>query len=175
MSGALLTLMHLSALAWPTTQTSTGLWQDSCVVVGSTSSSRSMPYLSERYRLSSRPFAATMPSLATRLLSIITIQTPSAQTMPSTSRIPIMSYVMNSSCMIGAWSLFTSEILCAMMKSIYLLIKASQLSNASCHSSIARTTKTLSLLFSPPMCHAVATASARTSPARNSPNRRKYA
>ena len=73
----------------------------------------------------------------------------------------------------GRWKRSISATRCATTRSICLSIKASLASNASCHSSTVATTPTLSLPFSRQVYQEGATASARTSQAKSSPNQKK--
>lgn len=73
----------------------------------------------------------------------------------------------------GRWKHSISATRCATTRSICLSIKASLASNASCHSSTVATTPTLSLPFSRQVYQEGATASARTSQAKSSPNQKK--
>ena len=73
----------------------------------------------------------------------------------------------------GRWKRSISATRCATTRSICLSIKASLASNASCLSSTVATTPTFSLPFSRQVYHEGATASARTSLAKSSPNQMK--
>ncbi len=153
--------------------TSTGLSLGNPATAASMSSRVSMSSSSVRYRHSSMTSAATMPRTVTRPWSFITMPRPSAQTMPSTSRISIIMWLRSSSGTAGASSPCTSETRCTMTRSIFSSITPLPESKGSCRSSTARTMKTLSSPFSPPVSPTGATASARISRAKSSPSPRK--
>ena len=136
-------------------------------------SSPSTSSSSVRYRLSSRTSAVITRSIATRQWSITSMQPPSAQTMPSTTRTSTITWLRSSNGTAGASSPCTSETRCTTMRNIFSSTRRLPGSKGSCRSSTARTTKTLSSPFSQPVSAMAATASARISLAKSSPSPRK--
>ena len=103
----------------------------------------------------------------------LSMQRPSAQTMPSTTRTSIITWLRSSSGTAGTSSPCISETRCTTTRSIFSSTTPLPESRGSCRSLIARTMKTLSSPFSQPVSPTVATASARISPAKNSPRAKK--
>lgn len=151
----------------------TGLSPVSLATAASMSSRASTSSSTAKFRHSSRTSAAITPRTATRPWSIITMQRPSAPTMPSTTRTSTITLLRSSSGTAGASSPCTSETRCTTTRSIFSSTTPLPESKGSCRSSTARTMKTLSLPFSQPVSPTVATASARISRVKSSPSRRK--
>lgn len=151
----------------------TGLSPVSRATVASMSSRASTSSSTARYRHSSRTSAAITPPTATRPWSIITMQRHSARTMPSTTRTSTGLFSTSLNGTVGASNRFTSVIPCATTRNTFSSTRRLPESNASCRSSTARTTKTLSSPFSQPVSAMAATASARISQAKSSPSQRK--
>lgn len=137
------------------------------VTAASMSSRVSTSSSTARFRHSSRTSAAITPRTATRQWSTITMLRPSAPTMPSTTRTSTITWLRSSSDTAGASSPCTSETRCTTTRSTFSSTMPLPESKGSCRSSTAPTMKTLSLPFSQPVSPMVATASAKTSPARN--------
>ena len=151
----------------------TGLSPGNHATDASMLSSPSMSSSSVRYQASSRTSAAITPPIATRPWSIITMQRPSAQTMPSTTRTSTIMWSRSLNGTAGASSPCTSVTRCTMTRSIFSSTTPLPESKGSCRSSTARTMKTLSSPFSQPVSPTVATASARISRAKSSPRAKK--